>query len=69
MRFLARTSYNSHLCGKHPNSPCPRFLEAALHHLVWELEKEIVDEENLVVEIVDEENLVNFHRRIDPMNS
>jgi len=37
--------------------------------LVWELEKEIVDEENLVVEIVDEENLVNFHRRIDPMNS
>jgi len=37
--------------------------------LVWELEKEIVDEENLVVEIVDEENLVNLHRRIDPMNS
>lgn len=74
MRFLARTSYNSHLCGKHPNSPCPRFLEAALHHLVWELEKVIVDEDNLVVESVDEENLwagweMNLHRRIDPMHS
>lgn len=42
--------------------------------MVWELEKVIVDEENLVVEIVDEENLwadweMNLHRRIDPMNS